>query len=31
VRLYEHLGFTVHHSDQAFVGDIAPTAPSPGA
>jgi mycothiol synthase len=23
VGLYEHLRFTVHHSDRAFVGDVA--------
>ena len=25
VRLYEHLGFTVHHTDCAFVGDVVAT------
>ena len=25
VRLYEQLGFTVHRTDRAYVGDIAPT------
>ena len=25
VRLYEDLGFTVHRTDHAYVGDIAPT------
>ncbi|MEW6153260.1 MAG: mycothiol synthase [Actinomycetota bacterium] len=29
VRLYESLGFTVDHLDQAYVGDVAPAPPSP--
>ena len=29
VRLYESMGFTVDHVDQAYVGDVAPAYPSP--
>jgi mycothiol synthase len=27
IRLYEQLGFTLDHVDQAYVGDVAPTRP----